>query len=65
MSLIRDRHETLNGRLQNWNCLRQIFLHPLQKHNLLYRNIIVLEQIKIDNGQKLFKIIEYHDNMLA
>ena len=35
MGVLRARHETLNGRLKNWGCLRQIYRHDRNQHHML------------------------------
>ena len=63
MALARSRHETINGRLKAWGALGQRFRHKLDKHHLIFRSIIVIEQIKIENGRPTF-MVSYSDSAL-
>ena len=65
MDLIRARHETVNGRLKNWNSLGHKFRHTLQKHHLVFRSILVLEQHKFNHGKKMFTVNGYVDSAIA
>ena len=56
MDIIRARHETVNGRLKNWNSLQQKFRHSLRKHNLVFRSVLVLEQIKFNHNKKEYSL---------
>ena len=55
-SKVRARHETMNARLKEWAVLRTTFRHQVSKHRAVFRAIIVLSQIKIENGHPLFKV---------
>jgi DDE superfamily endonuclease len=65
MFTARSRHETVNGRLKFWNCLKQVFRHSRDKHHLVFRAVLVIEQIKIQNGQPPFQVTDYLDPILA
>ena len=53
---VRSRHETMNARLREWGVLRNTFRHKISRHRCIFRAIIVLSQIKIENGHPLFRI---------
>lgn len=55
-SLLRARHETLNGRLKNFAILRGCFRHPLERHVDCFYAIVNLCQLTICTGDKLFEI---------
>ncbi len=59
-SLVRSRHETLNGRFKCWKILKQTFRHEVALHGLVFWAISVIIQLAIDGGEKLFWI-EYSD----
>lgn len=63
MGKARARHETFNGRMKTWGCMKNTFRHPKSKHNILFRACLVLEQIKIDNGHSLFQVDPLNDKM--
>ena len=41
---IRARHETVNGRFKQFNCLKNVWRHDLAKHKMTFRSIAVLVQ---------------------
>ena len=59
-SRVRSRHETLNGRLKNWEILKQVFRHDILEHGNVFRAIAVITQLSIQNGEPLFEV-EYSD----
>ena len=59
-SRVRSRHETLNGRLKNWENLKQVFRHDILEHGNVFRAIAVITQLSIENGEPLFEV-EYSD----
>ena len=61
MSVLRARHETLNGRLKNWGCLRQIYRHDRNKHHMLLQTAAVVIQVNISIGNRLFQVTNYKD----
>jgi hypothetical protein len=46
-------------------CLKQVFRHSRDKHHLVFCAVLVIEQIKIQNGQPPFQVTEYLDPILA
>ncbi len=44
-----SRHETLNGRLKNWEILKHPFRH-------VFRSIVIITQLSIKNGEPLFQV---------
>ena len=48
---VRGRHETVNGRLKNWSCLREVWRHPIEKHKIAFAAVVVITQIAFDNGE--------------
>ena len=61
MGCARDRHETINRRLRTWAALKQTFRHSRHKHHMIFRAVVVLEQIKMQNGSPAFQIFNYID----
>jgi len=53
---VRARHETVNRRLKQWGCLSQTFRHELPKHRPIFRAIVVITQIMLQNGHPLFAV---------
>lgn len=50
------KHETVNGRLKQFEILNCRFRHPLKKHPKVFHACINLVQISIDCGEKLFEL---------
>jgi hypothetical protein len=61
MNRARARHETINRRLKTWKSLKQVFRHESQKHHIIFRSVMVIEQIAINNGRPPFQITNYVD----
>lgn len=57
MNIARARHETINGRLKKWDILGMLYHHNKHKHHLVFRSVIVLEQVKIENGHSPFQVL--------
>ena len=53
-SRVRSRQETINNRFKNWGILRQRYRHDIQRHGVAARSVMILTQLSIDNGDKLF-----------
>ena len=56
-SVVRSRHETLNGRFKFWEILKQPFRHDILEHGQIFRAIAVIIQLGIDEGDKLFSVV--------
>ena len=50
-SKARGRHETVNGRIKNWACLRDVWRHPLDKHKYAFAAVVVITQITFNIGE--------------
>jgi hypothetical protein len=57
---VRSRQETINERLKNWAILNVMYHHDLMEHGNVFRAIIVITQIGINGGERLFEI-DYSD----
>lgn len=64
MNTARARHETVNGRLKAWSILKDVFRHPLDKHHIAFRSVIVIEQIEIENGHPPFQVLNMSDRLV-
>ena len=53
---VRNCQETVNKRFKDWGILRQLFRHAdnLHRHGDIFTAIVVLTQLAINNGEKLF-----------
>lgn len=51
------RHETVNGRIKEFNILKNCFRNSLHKHPNTFHAIINLTQLAIKDGEKLFDIL--------
>ena len=61
MGCARDRHETINRRLRVWGALNGPYRHCRHDHHLIFRSVIVLEQVKIENGSPPWQVNNYID----
>ena len=59
-AIARNRQETVNNRFKNWGILRQLYCHDILKHGSVFEAIVVLTEVAIENGEKLFDI-NYED----
>jgi hypothetical protein len=50
----RGRHETVNRRFKQFGCLQNTFRHDTSKHDMVFRAVVVLTQLSINNGESLF-----------
>ena len=57
---VRARHETLNGRLKNWEILKQVYRHDIIEHGDIFPAVAVITQLSIENGEPLFEV-DYTD----
>ena len=53
---IRSRHETVNKRIKDFGILSQVYRHKLIDHCHVFRAVVVLTQLAIENGEPLFEI---------
>ena len=63
ITIIRARHETINSILKKWGCLSEIFHHSRKKHCIVFRSVIVMKQILIENGRSPLQVITYRHNV--
>ena len=61
MGCARDRHETVNRRIKTWGALKLPFRHDRHDHHLFFRSAVVIEQIKMENGNPPFQVSDYID----
>ncbi len=53
---IMSRHETLNGRLKQFNILNERFRHSTYLHSRCFYAVLNLVQLSIENGEPLFDV---------
>eukprot|EP00957_Ditylum_brightwellii_P034421 2611180-Ditylum_brightwellii.AAC.1 len=63
MGKARARHEMVNGRLKNWQAMKQVFHHQ-SKHHFVFCAVLAIEQTKIMNGQPPFQVEKVDDPAL-
>ena len=56
---LRARQETVNTRLTNFQAMSNAWRHGTTRHAMVFRAILVLVQIQIENGNPLFEIEDY------
>ncbi len=59
-STARSRHETFNGRLNNWGILEKVYRHDITVHSMVFYPCAVITQLSAANGEPLFEV-EYGD----
>ena len=64
MSCLRARHESINSRLKKWKILGSMFRHNMEKHHIAFRSVIVIEQLKIQDGPGPFQVPDYSDALI-
>ena len=52
---VRNRQESCNKLFKDWEALKQIFRHDLLLHGDVMRTIVIITQIKINSGERLFE----------
>ena len=57
----RNRQETVNKRLKQFGVLKQRYTYDLRLHCVVFRACVVLTQLAVDDGDKLF-ICGYNDH---
>lgn len=58
--LVRARHETINGRFKQFSILKQVFRHDKTFHSPVFRAIVNVTQLTMDNESPVFGI--YYDD---
>lgn len=61
-SKARARHETMNERLKNWGCLKQLYRHDISHHDAVFRAVAVLTQLDIKYEHSLWDIDYVEDD---
>ena len=61
MAALRARHEVMNGRLKQFNCLADAWKHQLAKHELCFRACLVLVQLNHRFGTEPFEVIGFEN----
>jgi len=51
---VRNRHESFNGRLKDFNALSDTYRHSQKRHSHVFEAVCVLVQYEMDNGSPLF-----------
>jgi hypothetical protein len=55
-SRARARHKTVNKRFKQFGILKQKFRHRLERHQMVFRAVVVLTQLNINKGEVLFAV---------
>lgn len=61
MKELRKRHETINGKMKTFECLRNQWRHSLDKHHIAFRGCLVIVQLCIENGREVYNVEGYSD----
>ena len=57
---VRNRQETVNKRFKQWEILAMQYRHDICDHAHVFRAIVVLTQLSLENGEPLFPV-KYRD----
>ena len=52
----RNRHETVNRRLKQFGCLKQVWRHDRRRHNTVFAAVAVVTQLAFENGEPPFQV---------
>ena len=55
------RHETINKRFKQFNCLKNVWKHDLRFHSASFRAVAVVTQLLLDDGEVVFEV-HYDDS---
>lgn len=58
-STLLARQETVNRRFKQFGALKQVFRHNIMVHRVVFESVVVITQLNINNGEKLFQV-DYH-----
>ena len=67
-SIVRGRHEIINGKLKNYNVLTTYFRHMkpsnkfMEKHKMCFYAVAVMTQLKLDSGADEIFDVDYNAN---
>lgn len=67
-SIVRGRHENINGRLKIYNVLTTYFCHMkpknsyMEKHRMCFNAVAVITQLKLEFGGERLYDVEYNEN---
>ena len=53
---VRARHESMNRMLKRFKCLHEVYCHDLVKHQTVFRAVVYVTQIALQNGSSLMKV---------
>lgn len=59
-TLVRSRHEIVNKRLKQFNCLKNVFHHDISKHGYCFDAVAVFTQLAIEFGGEPLPSVSYH-----
>lgn len=60
---VRMRHEHINERMKNFQCLSLRFRHSVEQHSACFRAVAVLTQLAIESGKPMIDMREYDDRL--
>ena len=53
---VRSRHESMNRLLKRFKCLHDVFRHDLDKHRSVFRAVVYVTQVSLQNGTHLMSV---------
>ena len=64
MSNARARHETVNRRLKEYQSLKQLWRHDVNKHHLVFKCVVTIVQLEFNYGHGPFQFNGFNENIL-
>ena len=55
---VRARHETINRRFKQFQCLNRVYRHAVETHAICFRACVVFTQLGIDFGEHVWDLPE-------
>ena len=65
MAQARGRHETVNRRFKQWQCLKQLWRHDRHKHHLVFKAVLCVVQLEFDYGHGPFQVQNFVDSTFS
>ena len=56
MCFVRQRHETVNRRMQQWQILQGVSRQDINLHHIAFAAVAIVALVAISNGEPLFQV---------
>ena len=58
---VMGRQESVSKNFKEWQILSNVFHHDIKKHSMVFRAILAITQVQINNGEKLYNCLDHRD----